>query len=1046
MLGFILKPIFKLAAMCGAVLFGTVFLAGMAVFPLHYMLSATPQIMRTIGAGVPVLCFGAGISALVFAREWRVLKYTAPVGFLAPFVVFGVSFFIVIPNLLLVTIAVVSSALFIIDLFTGRISGEPWFGRTETKTANETSFPETDYPVAVSNSTTSVKQVGGFEVVENPEDYIQSSETIDQKVWEPFRNIVRAMMAFGAPVGYRLERISGVTREYYLTLGRNAQSLRKNMDLLQRLLDSLLPKFRFQQHDRLTSPHAARGVVGTLSGELLTAEDPRQRSDPLTVVAEALLRMENGVFQTFALPVSSGITQSFRRVMTGREYKSKMQKAQHTVSTKRGGLFSRGGEVSSTVVDIASATEADRLYQRYQRYRVKHACDAEISVTCWGSKRERNEQDIRLLLEITKSTVTPGDPAKDLKIRIHKGTGPFSRVIEGRPIGKATLHTPEEVAILFTLPRCDIGIARSKREKFSTATKPVPKPIQSETRLVPTESSGRRLVHSEWKLKTRKAIVLGNPIGANGHPIITSLVWFRPQKFESHLAIYGNIRSGKTTTALSVVAQAMKCGLKVLILVPRRSSDWTILMHLFPDSFWIFKAGASSDLSPRINMFRPPPRVQVASWIRALGDLLSSWMPNDRVMRMHLDDVLHTTYRNSGWDPKSNKRGRPILLDDFWNAVEEVCTDIPYGDEVRQNFYGAIYSRVSNLLRNKVLVDMYNTEEGITWDQLAEHNILIDSEKLPSDEDRSFLMGLLSMGVHMYKMAHPTREMTNLVVFEEASYVLKRPQGSDHYGPDVGHFAVDRIVDILTTGGGNGLGVIVLEQVPSRLMVDVVKLIVNTVAHSLGDESERVLVGGHIGVDAKKSEHLQQLGKGETVIYLEGDGSPRSVKILPLNMWLDSPLPDNRITENEIEVFMEPVFREHTNLRANTELPEDIINRIERARPRARSSPDSGELVQYRTRSRMGLSDSTASVLKSLIQNPRFSKLFYKTLRDAANGNPQPFVSLITKTVNKASKEDEDPRTVAEWIVSTAWNAFELPNNEPFQQDLMGKVAVELAT
>jgi hypothetical protein len=275
---------------------------------------------------------------------------------------------------------------------------------------------------------------------------------------------------------------------------------------------------------------------------------------------------------------------------------------------------------------------------------------------------------------------------------------------------------------------------------------------------------------------------------------------------------------------------------------------------------------------------------------------------------------------------------------------------------------------------------------------------------------------------------------------------MKRPQGSDHYGPDVGHFAVDRIVDILTTGGGNGLGVIVLEQVPSRLMVDVVKLIVNTVAHALGDESERVLVGGHIGVDAKRSDHLQQLGKGETVIYLEGDGSPRSVKILPLNKWLDSPLPDNRIMDREIEAFMGSVFQEHPNLRATTELPDDIIERIERAKPRERSTPGTGKLEQFRLPSTEGLSERTESVLNSLIQNHRFSKLFYKTLRDAANGDTQPFVSLITKTANKASKGGEDPRTVAEWIVSTAWSSFELPRNEVFQQDLMGKVAVELAT
>lgn len=445
-------------------------------------------------------------------------------------------------------------------------------------------------------------------------------------------------------------------------------------------------------------------------------------------------------------------------------------------------------------------------------------------------------------------------------------------------------------------------------------------------------------------------------------------------------------------------------------------------------------------------MFCPPPGVTIASWIRALGDLLSSWMPNDRVMRMHLDDVLHTTYRNCGWDSKTNKRGRAILLSDFWDAVEEVCLNIPYGDELRQNFYGAIYSRISNLIRNKILVDMYNTEEGITWEQLANNNIMIDTQELIAEDDSSFLMGLIATGMHMYKMAHATREVTNLLVLEEASYVLKKPNDSDHYGPDSGSFAVGRIVDILTTGGGNGLGVMILEQLAGRLMTDVIKLVVNTIVHALGDESERALVGGHIGIGADRYDHLHQMKKGETVIYLEGDGSPKSVKILPLNKHLDFPLPNERITDTKIAEFMKPVFESHPNLCTSTDLPEDIIERIERAKPSEGSPPESGEIIQQKPLTVEGVNERTVSVLNNLFLNHKFSKLFFNTLEKAAQGNPDPFVSLISKTVVKTSNIDDDSDELANWILTTAWEVFELPNNDQFKLKLMKRVADELAT
>jgi hypothetical protein len=902
-------------------------------------------------------------------------------------------------DFLLMSMAVTGCCVLVLDAFTGRITGEPWIRRTCYKQPAELGLYEFTNPIAVSASTNPIELVGAFEIVEMPEDYVLDSKTQDNKVWEPFRNILRAMIAAKASVGFRFERIQGNTRLYYLTHGMSAKNLQQNMDLLQRILTSVIPKFRFQRLERFSLQQVDRGIVGTLSGEILTVEDPRQRADPLTVIAESLLQMDNCVFQTFAIPETSRVMRAARRMLTGRSYKAKIQGAQMTVSSKKGGLFSIGREATSSVVDIESSIKADKLYRKYQRHRVEHACNAEINVACWDSTNERTEQDARLLLEVAKSVIIPDDSARDLKIRIHKKPELFLRAMNGRPIGQMTLLTPEEVAMLFTIGRCDIGVILSKREAFSTATKPVPPPVKSEIIPVPSKTPERKLVYSEWKIPNHNVIFLGNPIGANGSPMAGSFVWFHPQKFESHIIICGNTRSGKTTTALSIVGQSMKCGLKVLIIVPMRSSDWLPLMYLFPDSFWIFKVGEDSDISLRINIFQPPPGVQVASWILALGDLLSSWMPNDRVMRMHLDDVLHTTYRNCGWDPKKNKIGRPILLSDFWDAVEEVCMDIPYGDEVRQNFYGAIYSRISNLLRNKILVDMYNTEEGITWEQIANNSMLVDVQGVPSDEDRSFVMGFLSTGLHMYKMAHPTKKITNLLVLEEASYILKRPEGPDYYGHGSSHYAVNRIVEILTTGGGNGLGVMILEQVPRRLMEDVIKLVVNVIVHALGEESERFLIGGHIGVDAKRIEHVHQLGKGETLVFLEGEGTARSVKILPLNMYLDYPLPVKSVTDADICAFMKPVHEKYPNLSATTELPREVIDRVERAKPSTQMAPDSGELRQHKA--------STAEVseaqdihefidhhMRDLAQNPKYMNNLVIRMKSANEGDFEPLVKM----------------------------------------------------
>ena len=1029
MLGAILKPIVKLAAMFGTVFICTIFLSGIVVIPLHHVPSSTPQILKSLGAYIPIIFLGAGFIALVFAKKWRVMKYSGLIGILSPSVIFLFCYLIVIPQMLstltplqivVVIILITSSILVLTDIFTGKISGTPWLKRFTIK--QPTSSLRVGSSGTVSASTTSIESVGAFEIVEIPEEYIFDTQNPNPRFWEPFRNMLRAMMASGVPFGFRFERIWGQTRVYYLTLGQTTQYLHENMELLQRLLNSMLPKFRFERLERFASLQTDQGVVGTLTGEILSIENPRQRPDPMTVIAESLLQLENGVFQIYASPVAPGVMRSFRRMMTNRDYRSTMQKAQHTVSTRKGGLFSGGAETSSTVVDIETSTEADKLFRKHQRYSIEHACNAEVSVACWGAKNEQAERDARLILEVTKSTIVPDDPTNDLKVRIYHKSALFRQIMNGRPIGHSTLLTPEEFAMLFTLAKTDVSIVLSKKQVFSTATKPIPESTETAVVQVTDEQAERRLVYSEWKFPNHNVIFLGNPMNVNGCALAGRLVWFPPQKFESHLAIYGNTRSGKTTTAVSVTAQAMKCGIHVLALIPMRSADWMTLMHLFPDSFWIFKVGGDSDLSLRLNMFQPPPGVQVAEWIVALGDLLSSWMPNDRVMRMHLDDVLHTAYRNCGWDIDNNKVGRPILLSDLWDAIEEVCLNIPYGNEMRQNFYGAIYSRYATLIRNKTLVEVYNTEEGITWEQIANNSMMICTEGLSSEEDRSFLMGLVSTGLHMYKRANQTKDITNLLVLEEASYLLKNPDGADHYGHNMSHFTVNRIVEILTTGGGNGLAVMILEQFPGRLLPAVVKLIVNTVVHAMGEGDERGLIGGHIGVDDKRIEHVHQLGKGETIVFLEGEGAARSVKILPLNWFLDFPLPDRKIKDEEIIKHMEPVHEKFPGLRKSTAIPKELKDRIERAKPSSQTSPTPAQMIPIETSSikvkeSKNVHEFLDNHILDLVQNPKFVNNLVKRIEPLKEGDFEPLVTMVINVTEEFLYDGVKQLWVAECLV-----------------------------
>jgi hypothetical protein len=398
-------------------------------------------------------------------------------------------------------------------------------------------------------------------------------------------------------------------------------------------------------------------------------------------------------------------------------------------------------------------------------------------------------------------------------------------------------------------------------------------------------------------------------------------------------------------------------------------------------------------------------------------------------MELHFDDIFHTMYRNCGWDIKTSLRGRPILLSDFWDAVEEVCSDFKYGEEVKRNFYGALHGRVSSMLRNSALVGMYNTSEGITWIELVEGNNIIDMEGLHPD-DQKFLVGIISAGIHMYKMGNPSNRLTNLLVIEEASYLLKKPRQADIYGDDVSMIAIEGVMDMLTTAGGNGLGIILIEQLPGRLYENAVKIIVNTISHAVAHTSERTLVAGHLGIKGDKADHLLGMRKGEVIVRFEGMTSPTNVQIAPLDRHLDQSLPVDLVKEDMIYKVMEPKFKAHPKWGQNIDLPEDIIARLEHAKPEEVQKPTpapSHVLSHDINQNNESVFEDALNEMDNIIGLLQYKNEYVFRAEEADSGNTVPLITMMVNVGDRLCPKDAEPGPFCEKLFTFSQKRYNVP-------------------
>jgi hypothetical protein len=452
-----------------------------------------------------------------------------------------------------------------------------------------------------------------------------------------------------------------------------------------------------------------------ITGEVLSIEDNRQTTDGLTASASTLQSMDSGIVQVWADPTSSSW---IGRWWAKREYENELSKSRKSVASTNG-----DDQESIIRIDTMATTKAARLRRKVLRLRSDDACNVGIFVTSWNSRPARAERNALHLGQSLVSSVLSADPERGLKVVTLKKKHDSIALLNGHPVGRAITMLTSEVAAFFIPPRRYIGIKTSRRQAFSNATSGVSiehqPPEGQET--VPTGSYKDPQVRAEliWKIPYTGKVIIGFNVLQNGQIDRSSIVSFDPFDLERHMMILGASRSGKSTTVISITAQLIRCKLNTVVIVPYKIHDWRVLKTLFPQ-LRIFTAGDPNTAPLYINFWVPPKGVSLEQWIQRLAQIFHAWLPNEEIMTMHFAKIIYRTYQLCGWNVEENRHGRPILLSDFFNAVQYAIKnkDIDYSDEVNQNFIGALLARLDNMFMRSAVVGMFNTQGGMTFDEL----------------------------------------------------------------------------------------------------------------------------------------------------------------------------------------------------------------------------------------------------------------------------------------------------------------------------------------
>jgi DNA helicase HerA-like ATPase len=372
-----------------------------------------------------------------------------------------------------------------------------------------------------------------------------------------------------------------------------------------------------------------------------------------------------------------------------------------------------------------------------------------------------------------------------------------------------------------------------------------------------------------------------------------------------HVFVCGATGAGKSQTVRSLLEAATRQNIPWLVVEPAKA-EYRLMASRVPDAEVItIRPGEADAIAAGLNPLEPAgdtrgnrfPLQTHADLVKAL--FIASFRSEEPFPQV-LSAALTRVYEEAGWDlalgePGTAGAGYPGLTD-LQRAAERVVTEIGYSQRITDDVLGFIRVRLASL-RHGTTGRFLDGGHPIDFGKLLRKNVVLEIEDVGDDADKAFLMGtvLIRLAEHLRlnrSLASPAG-LRHLTVVEEAHRLLRRPAtGSGETGaPGAAGHAVEMFAGLLAETRAYGEGLVIAEQIPSKLIPDAVKNTAVKITHRLPAADDREAVGATMNATPPQSRFLVTLAPGQAAVFSDGmdfpilvrvkDGTEREVAALP---------------------------------------------------------------------------------------------------------------------------------------------------------------------
>lgn len=373
-----------------------------------------------------------------------------------------------------------------------------------------------------------------------------------------------------------------------------------------------------------------------------------------------------------------------------------------------------------------------------------------------------------------------------------------------------------------------------------------------------------------------------------------------------HSLITGSTGSGKTTTSKTIIDKVLSKNIPVLIIEPAKD-EWMR---------WAIQKNQTLPLEKQIRIFMPgvkrfegctlPPLslnpFQPAAWGNSKIDmltrceqitaLLNNCLPTGDVLPVIIDEAIYTylsenvKYFECDEILQQTKYPR---LDGVIEVAKKVLKQRQYEMRVCENLTAALETRFKYLTRGKRGC-ILNQEISTNFSALFEHTCIVNLSRIGNDKDLALIMSMLLLALQEYRKSQylnsseyrtdaVRNKLMHLTVIEEAHNVMQSATVTSEYSGNPQQSTSELFSKMLSETRSIGEGIMIIDQVPTRLIPDVIRNTNYKICHRLSSVEDCSVMSKAMALRKEQEAIIPLLEIGHSLVMSDQDDAASWIKI-----------------------------------------------------------------------------------------------------------------------------------------------------------------------